>query len=99
MLYMVIERYAYGLRPVYERAATRGRMLPAGLRYVDSWIVDDERLDTCYQLMETDDPDLFETWLASWRDLGEFHVQRVISSAEAAARVSVAWHGGTGPAS
>jgi hypothetical protein len=29
-------------------------MLPDGLRYVDSWVVDDDRLDRCFQLMETD---------------------------------------------
>ncbi len=31
-------------------------MLPDGLHYVDSWIVDDGALDRCFQLMETDDP-------------------------------------------
>jgi len=41
VLYMVIETYKRGPRAVYERAAERGRMLPAGLVYVDSWV--DER--------------------------------------------------------
>jgi hypothetical protein len=41
MLYMVIEKYRHGPGPVYKRAAERGRMLPDGLRYVDSWVVDD----------------------------------------------------------
>ena len=93
MLYMVIERYTNGPAPIYERAARRGRMLPDGLTYVDSWVVDDERLDTCYQLMETDDPGLFEVWLSNWSDLGEFVVVPVIKSAEAAARVDVSWGG------
>jgi hypothetical protein len=31
---MVIERYRSGPRPVYERAAAEGRMLPEGLEYV-----------------------------------------------------------------
>ena len=61
-------------------------MLPDGLHYVDSWIVDDERLDRCYQLMETDDPSLFDEWLSHWSDLGEFEVIPVIDSAAAAAR-------------
>ena len=56
MLYMLIERYSSGPGPVYERAAAHGRMLPNGLRYIDSWVVDDENLDRCFQLMETDDP-------------------------------------------
>lgn len=91
---MVVEHYTHGPGPVYERAAARGRMLPEGLRYVDSWIVADERLDRCFQLMETDDPALFDEWLDHWRDLAELEVLPVITSAEAAARVDVTWPGG-----
>jgi hypothetical protein len=39
MLYMVIERYLSGAGPVYERAAARGRMLPEGLVYLNSFEV------------------------------------------------------------
>ena len=46
----------------------------------------DERLDRCYQLMETDDPALFDEWITEWSDLGVFEVVPVISSAEASAR-------------
>ena len=67
--YLVIERFIHGPTPVYARAAERGRMLPDGLHYLDSWIVDDDRLDTCYQLMETDDPALLDEWIANWSDL------------------------------
>ena len=81
---MVVERFLHGPRPVYERAAAQGRMLPSGLEYVDSWV--DERLDRCFQLMETDDPSLFDRWIASWRDLAEFEIVPVVSSAEASAR-------------
>ena len=81
---MVVERFLKGPGPVYERAADQGRMLPPGLVYVDSWV--DERLDRCYQLMETDDPSLFDTWIAAWIDLAEFEVIPVLSSAEATAR-------------
>jgi Protein of unknown function (DUF3303) len=80
--YMVIETFSQGAEPVYARAAERGRMLPDGLAYVDSWV--DERLDRCFQLMETDDPSLFEPWIAAWSDLAEFEVVRVVSSADAA---------------
>ncbi|MGE5134242.1 MAG: DUF3303 domain-containing protein [Gemmatimonadota bacterium] len=86
MLYLVIERYKHGPGPVYERAARNGRMLPAGLAYLDSWIVDNGKLDTCFQLMETGDPGLFDAWRARWDDLVDFEVLPVISSAEAAAR-------------
>ncbi len=98
MLYMLIERYSAGPEPVYQRAAERGRMLPDGLRYLHSWVVDDGGLDTCFQLMETDDPGLFEGWLENWADLGTFELFPVITSAEAAARVAVRWDGGSGAA-
>src|SRR5689334_25152394 len=83
---MVIERFVHGALPVYERTAERGRMLPDGLRYVDSWI--DERLDRCFQLMETDDPSLFDEWTSNWSDLVEFEIVRVIDSKTAAGRVA-----------
>jgi hypothetical protein len=90
MLYMVIEKYRHGPGPVYQRAAERGRMLPDGLRYVDSWVVDGARLDRCFQLMETDNPE-FGSWQEQWADLTEFEIVPVIGSAEAAARVDVQW--------
>jgi hypothetical protein len=80
---MVIENFLRGAEPVYARAAERGRMLPAGLTYIDSW-VDARDRDRCFQLMETDDPSLFEPWIAAWSDLAEFEVVPVIGSAEAA---------------
>jgi hypothetical protein len=82
---MVVEEFVAGARPVYERVAAEGRRLPAGLEYVDSWV--DDRLERCFQLMETDDPGLLEEWTAQWADLAKFDVIPVIGSAEAAARV------------
>jgi hypothetical protein len=81
---MVVETFTRGPRLVYERAAALGRMLPPGLAYLDSWI--DHDLGRCFQLMETDDPSLFDEWTAEWRDLVEFEIVPVLSSAEAAAR-------------
>jgi Protein of unknown function (DUF3303) len=81
---MIVERFLHGPGPVYERAAEKGRLLPPGLAYVDSWV--DERLDRCFQLMETDDPSLLDAWTAVWRDLAEFEIVPVLSSAEASAR-------------
>jgi Protein of unknown function (DUF3303) len=85
LLYMVVERFRRGPGPVYERAAERGRLLPDGLVYVDSWV--DERLDRCFQLMETDDPGLFDEWTARWSDLAEFEVVPVLTSSQASERV------------
>jgi hypothetical protein len=82
---MVIEHFTKGARPVYERARERGRMLPEGLAYIDSWI-DERTLDRCWQLMETDDPALFDEWFSHWSDLGTIEVVPVIGSAEAGER-------------
>lgn len=98
MRYMVIEHYTHGPEPIYRRAAERGRMLPDGLVYVNSWVVADGAGDRCYQLMDTDDPALFEVWLRNWSDLGTFEVVSVVDSAAAAAGAGVQWQGDDGPA-
>jgi len=39
MLFMVIERFRDSdMVPIYQRLRDRGRSLPEGLEYVDSWI-------------------------------------------------------------
>ena len=39
MLFMVIERFKDNdMVPIYQRLEERGRQLPEGLRFVDSWI-------------------------------------------------------------
>ena len=84
---MVVETYKQGPGPVYARAAERGRMLPPGLDYLESWI-DERSLDRCFQLMETETPCLLDDWIANWSDLVEFEVIPVINSAEAARRAA-----------
>jgi hypothetical protein len=86
MLYMVIETFRNGdPAPVYARYREKGRMLPEGLEYMDSWVAED--LTRCFQLMRTEDPALFETWCAEWSDLTEFEILPVVSSPEAAESV------------
>ena len=83
MKYMVIEQFKGGnSEPVYQRFHERGRMLPEGLSYVDSWV--DVNSGRCFQLMETENPQLFDTWIACWNDLVQFEVIPVVTSAEAA---------------
>jgi hypothetical protein len=66
--YMVIESFLPGCKnKVYERFHQKGRMLPEGLAYVNSWLEKDGA--RCFQLMETDDPSLFQLWLDEWKDL------------------------------
>ena len=53
-------------------------MLPHGLKYIDSWVERDG--DRCFQLMETEDEELFDAWTARWDDLVDFEVVSVTSS-------------------
>jgi hypothetical protein len=57
--YMVVEHFRNkdAVR-VYRRFRDSGRMAPEGLLYVSSWV--DEKLERCYQLMETDDRRLLD---------------------------------------
>jgi hypothetical protein len=83
-LYMVIEKFRNGdARPVYRRFRDRGRLAPAGLYYVSSWVAD--KLDRCYQLMETEDRELLG--IANWSDIVDFEVHAVVSSNEAAEKI------------
>jgi hypothetical protein len=82
MLYMVIERFKEGAAPeIYRRFREKGRMMPAGLDYVSSWIDLDFKI--CWQLMQTENFALFEQWTTNWRDLMDFQIVPVRTSAEA----------------
>ena len=86
-LFVIVEHFRNGdPSPVYRRFRERGRMAPAGLTYVSSWVA--ENLSTCYQVMETSDPTLLDEWMRNWSDLVEFEVHPVITSQEAAHRVA-----------
>ena len=83
MLFMVIERFRNGdAAAVYRRFRERGRMMPEGLRYVESWV--ETGFGRCFQLMECDDPTLFRQWVECWEDLVEFEIVPVMTSREAA---------------
>lgn len=70
---MVIESFLPGCKEkIYERFHQKGRMLPDGLVYVNSWLEKDG--DRCFQLMETDDPSLFQVWFGHWKDLTAMEV-------------------------
>lgn len=56
-LFRVIETFHPGkVQALYQRFEQRGRLLPGGARYVNSWI--DRDITCCYQVMECDDPKL-----------------------------------------
>jgi len=70
---MVIETFRPDCRQkIYERFHAQGRLLPAGLMYLNSWL--EKEGNRCFQLMETDDPGLFKVWTERWKDLVGFEV-------------------------
>ena len=71
--YMVIEYFKIGcFETIYERYRQKGRLLPEGLHYLESWVSKDKNV--CFQLMETDDVALFPEWFRRWDDVIEFEV-------------------------
>ena len=87
MLYMVIERFKNrDAAAVYRRFRDRGRMMPDGLTYIDSWV--EPNYDRCFQLMKCDDPALFEQWTRNWDDIVDFEIIPVITSQEARERTA-----------
>jgi hypothetical protein len=84
MLFMVIETFRHNdAAAVYRRLREKGRMLPDGLRYVDSWV--EVNGNRCFQLMACDDVRLFQDWMAHWNDLVDFEIVAIHSSQDAAA--------------
>ena len=87
MLFMVIEHFRNrDALPVYRRFRGQGRLAPAGLSYVASWISSD--FTTCFQIMESPDRVLLDQWMAHWEDLVEFEVIPVMTSAEAVSTIT-----------
>ena len=81
MLFIVIERFKDNkTKDIYRRFQEKGRMMPEGLKYKDSWI--SANLDRCFQLMECDDPRLFQEWIVQWQDLAEFEIIPLVPSKE-----------------
>lgn len=69
MLFMIIERFRDNdMVPVYKKLRDTGRMIPEGLKYIDSWV--EPNFSRCFQLMECDDLRLFQEWVLQWRGSG-----------------------------
>lgn len=60
-------------------------MMPEGVTYINSWI--DEKVEKCYQVMESESLDKLQEWIGNWSDLADFEIIPVINSAEAKAKV------------
>ena len=93
MLFMIIERFRDNdMVPVYQRVLERGRMLPDGLKYVDSWV--EANFSRCFQLMECDDLRLIQEWVLQWRGSGTaFEIVPVVTSKETREVVAPHLHG------
>lgn len=88
MLFMVIERFRDNdMVPIYRQVRDGSRMLPEGLRYVDSWV--EASFSRCFQLMECEDLRLFQQWVLEWRGFGAtIEVIPVVPSKETQAVVA-----------
>jgi hypothetical protein len=82
MLFMVIERFRDDdMVPIYRRVRDSGRSIPAGLKYVDSWV--EPNFSRCFQIMECDDLRLLQEWVLRLRGEGvTFEIIPVVSSAQ-----------------
>jgi hypothetical protein len=86
MLFIVIEHFKnQDAVAVYRRFNEKGRMMSDGLEYVDSWV--EENFNRCFQLMECEDPRLFQEWIANWQDLVDFEIIPVVTSAQATEKI------------
>lgn len=82
MTYLIIEHFHPDkIGELYQRFDEKGRMLPEGVIYITSWI--DEKVTTCYQVMESDSSEKLQTWVSYWQDLADFEIIPVVSSARA----------------
>jgi hypothetical protein len=82
----VIERFRPGkIKALYQRFEERGRMMPEGVTYINSWI--NETVTVCYQVMESESPEKIQEWVSQWNDLVDFEVIPVITSAKAKEKV------------
>jgi Protein of unknown function (DUF3303) len=84
MLFMVIEQFRnQDAKAVYRRFRDKGRMMPAGLSFVGSWVSAD--LGRCFQLMECDDVTLLQRWVVEWSELIDFEIVPVVAGKDTAA--------------
>lgn len=87
MLFMVIENFKDGkTKEIYRRYNEKGRMMPEGLKYVDSWV--EANFERCFQLMECDDLCLLQQWVLQWQDLGDFEIVPVVPSKKTAIAIA-----------
>ncbi len=71
--HMVVENYKEDCcEKIYERYNSKGRFFPEGLHFKNSWVNKEKSI--CFQLMEANDPELFDAWFEKWNDLVDFEL-------------------------
>ncbi len=87
MLFMVIETLRnQDAKAVYRRFRDRGRLMPEGMRFVDSWTAAD--LSRVFLLAEAAEVAPLQQWIAEWSHLIRFEVIPVIAGKETAAALA-----------
>ena len=70
---MVVEKFKPGcFEKNNELWNSNGRMFPDGLYYLNSWVNKEQNI--CFQLMETNNPELFEQWTEKWKEFTDFEI-------------------------
>ena len=83
---MIIETFHPNkVKQLYKRFEEKGRLLPEGVQYINSWINED--VTTCYQVMESESEEKLYDWIQNWIDLADFKVIPVITSLQAKEKV------------
>ena len=83
---MIIEKFHAGkVKIIYKRLDEKGRMMPDGVNYINSWIHTD--MGTCYQVMESDTEEKIHEWISHWKDLADFEIIPVVTSSEAKMKI------------
>ena len=89
MRYMIIEKFHPGKgKLIYQRFEEKGRMIPEGVEYINSWV--NEPVSICYQVMESDTREKIQEWISHWDDLADFEVIPVLTSAQAKEKIFAA---------
>jgi hypothetical protein len=89
MLFMVVEHFKNcDAKAIYRRLRDSGRQMPEGLKYIESWV--EPNFDRCFQLMETSDLRLLQSWILCWTDLMDFEIVPVVPSKDTRETVEAA---------
>ena len=83
---MIIEKFHPDkIKELYERFDKKGRLMPKGVEYINSWT--DENVETCFQIMESESEDKLKEWINNWKDLSDFQIIPVLTSDQAKKKV------------